>query len=136
MLREETIKLNIPLIFDEVYTGFRMAQGGAQEFYGIQADIVVYGKTLGGGMPVGVVCGKKELMHRFDKTHPLRVNYVIGTFSAAPITLVCVCVCARARVRVRACQCACARVCVRVGVVRGGQSWVSVTAVGRLRPGA
>jgi glutamate-1-semialdehyde 2,1-aminomutase len=87
VLREETTKLDIPLIFDEVYTGFRMAQGGAQEFYGIQADIVVYGKTLGGGMPVGVVCGKKELMHRFDKQHPLRVNYVIGTFSAAPITL-------------------------------------------------
>ena len=38
-------------------------------------------------MPVGVVCGKKELMHRFDPVHPLRVNYVIGTFAAAPITL-------------------------------------------------
>merc|ERR1712216_124125 len=86
-LREETAKLDIPLIFDEVYTGYRMAPRGAQEFYGIQSDMVVYGKTLGGGMPVGVVCGKKELMHRFDRSHPLRVNYVIGTFSAAPITL-------------------------------------------------
>lgn len=64
-----------------------MTQKGAQDFYGIQADMVVYGKTLGGGMPVGVVCGKKSLMHRFDSTRPLRVNYVIGTFSAAPITL-------------------------------------------------
>ena len=86
-IRRLTEELDIPLIFDEVYTGFRMAPGGAQEFYGIQADMVVYGKTLGGGLPVGVVCGKKELMHRFDKNHPLRVNYVIGTFSAAPIVL-------------------------------------------------
>jgi len=86
-LRAVTAELGIALIFDEVYTGFRMAPGGAQEFYGVQADMVVYGKTLGGGMPVGVVCGKEELMHRFDKVHPLRVNYVIGTFAAAPITL-------------------------------------------------
>lgn len=86
-LRQACIDYNIPLIFDEVYTGFRMAPGGAQEYYKVQADMVVYGKTLGGGMPVGVVCGKKELMHRFDSTRPLRVNYVIGTFSAAPITL-------------------------------------------------
>jgi glutamate-1-semialdehyde 2,1-aminomutase len=73
-----------------VYTGFRMAPGGAQEYYGVNADMVVYGKTLGGGMPVGVVCGKKELMRRFDPEHPLRVSYVIGAcclcfpFSAIP----------------------------------------------------
>ena len=48
-----------------------MARHGAQEYYDIQADMVVYGKTLGGGMPVGVVCGKKELMHRFDKVRAL-----------------------------------------------------------------
>jgi glutamate-1-semialdehyde 2,1-aminomutase len=86
-IRKVCTEYNIPLIFDEVYTGFRMRPGGAQEFYNIQADMVVYGKTLGGGMPVGVVCGKKSLMHRFDEKHPLRVNYVIGTFAAAPITL-------------------------------------------------
>ena len=44
-----------------------MALGGAQEYYGVKADMVVYGKTLGGGLPVGVVCGKKNLMERFDK---------------------------------------------------------------------
>jgi len=49
--------------------------------------MVAYGKTLGGGMPVGVVCGKKQLMQRFDPEHPLRVSYVIGTFAAAPSTL-------------------------------------------------
>jgi glutamate-1-semialdehyde 2,1-aminomutase len=86
-LRKVTKEYDIPMIFDEVYTGFRMRPRGAQEFYNIQADMVVYGKTLGGGMPVGVVCGKKSLMHRFDPKHPLRVNYVIGTFAAAPITL-------------------------------------------------
>lgn len=86
-IRALTKDLNIPLIFDEVYTGFRMRPGGGQEFYEIKADMVVYGKTLGGGMPVGVVCGKRELMHRFDPTKPLRVNYVVGTFSAAPLTI-------------------------------------------------
>mmetsp|Transcript_29245 Transcript_29245/g.78503 ORF Transcript_29245/g.78503 Transcript_29245/m.78503 type:complete len:419 (+) Transcript_29245:355-1611(+) len=92
-LRKVTAELDIPLVFDEVYTGFRMGQHGATEFYGmgpdsgLGPDMIVYGKTLGGGMPVGVVCGKKELMHRFDKKHPLRVNYIIGTFSAAPMTL-------------------------------------------------
>jgi len=89
-LRAVTAELGIALIFDEVYTGFRMAPGGAQAFYGVQADMVVYGKTLGGGMPVGVVCGRRELMRRFDPTRPLRVAYVIGTFSAAPLTLGCV----------------------------------------------
>ena len=52
-----------------------------------QADMVAYGKTLGGGMPVGVVCGKRSLMQRFDPEHPLRVAYVIGTFAAAPSVL-------------------------------------------------
>jgi len=87
VLRNATSELGVPLVFDEVYTGFRMAPGGAQEFYGVKADMVIYGKTLGGGLPVGVVCGKRHLMHRFDSTHPLRVNYIIGTFSAAPLTL-------------------------------------------------
>ena len=51
---------DIPLIFDEVYSGFRLAPGGAQEFFGVQADIVVYGKTVGGGMPIGVCAGRKS----------------------------------------------------------------------------
>ena len=86
-LRATCTECDVPLMFDEVYTGFRMAPGGAQEYYGVNADMVVYGKTLGGGMPVGVVCGKKELMRRFDPEHPLRVSYVIGTFSALPLTM-------------------------------------------------
>jgi len=86
-LRQTCTDHDVPLIFDEVYSGFRMAVGGGQEYYGVQADMVVYGKSLGGGMPVGVVCGKADLMRRFDPAHPLRVAYVIGTFSAHPLVM-------------------------------------------------
>jgi glutamate-1-semialdehyde 2,1-aminomutase len=86
-LREVCSACGIPLIFDEVYTGFRLAPGGAQEYFGVQADMVVYGKTVAGGMPIGVVCGKKALMRRFDTTHPMRIAYVIGTFSAHPVVM-------------------------------------------------
>ena len=74
----------MPLIFDEVYTGFRLAPGGAQEYFGVQADMVVYGKTVAGGLPIGVVCGRRDLMQRFDHERPMRLAYVVGTFSAHP----------------------------------------------------
>src|SRR5499427_7475177 len=77
----------VPLIFDEVYTGFRLAAGGAQEYFGVRADMVVYGKTVAGGMPIGVVCGTTALMRRFDPGHPMRVAYVVGTFSAHPAVM-------------------------------------------------
>jgi glutamate-1-semialdehyde 2,1-aminomutase len=86
-LREVCSANGIPLIFDEVFSGFRLAPGGAQEYFGVQADMVVYGKTVAGGMPNGVVCGKKELMRRFDSEHPMRIAYVIGTFSAHPLVM-------------------------------------------------
>ena len=86
-LREVCQACGIPLIFDEVYTGFRLAPGGAQAYFGVQADLVVYGKTVAGGMPIGVVCGKKELMRRFDPERPMRIAYVIGTFSAHPLVM-------------------------------------------------
>ena len=78
---------DIPLIFDEVYTGFRLAPGGAQEYFGVCADMVVYGKTVAGGMPIGVVCGQHGLMGRFDPANPMRIAYVIGTFSAHPLVM-------------------------------------------------
>ena len=65
----------VPLLFDEVYTGFRMAPGGAQEYYGVDADVVVYGKTLGGGLANGVVCGPSKLMKRFDETRPEAASF-------------------------------------------------------------
>jgi glutamate-1-semialdehyde 2,1-aminomutase len=86
-LRAVCDEADIPLIFDEVYTGFRLAPGGAQEYFGVSADMVVYGKTVAGGMPIGVVCGRKALMNRFDPERPLRVAYVIGTFSAHPVVM-------------------------------------------------
>jgi len=83
-LREVCTDCAIPLIFDEVFTGFRLAPGGAQEYFGVRADMVVYGKTVAGGMPIGLVCGKAALMRRFDREHPMRLAYVVGTFSAHP----------------------------------------------------
>lgn len=86
-LREVCTACGIRLIFDEVFSGFRLAPGGAQEYFGVQADMIVYGKSVAGGMPIGVVCGKTELMRRFDPEHPMRIAYVIGTFSAHPLVM-------------------------------------------------
>lgn len=65
-LRKLTSQKEIALIFDEVITGFRIGAGGAQEFYGIAADLVNYGKIVGGGMPIGIVAGKKKFMDSVD----------------------------------------------------------------------
>ncbi|MEV6028238.1 aminotransferase class III-fold pyridoxal phosphate-dependent enzyme [Streptomyces sp. NPDC052036] len=65
-LRELTARLGIPLVFDEVITGFRVHPGGAQAYFGVQADIVAYGKVVGGGLPVSVVAGKAEYLDRVD----------------------------------------------------------------------
>jgi len=78
---------DVPLVFDEVYTGFRLAPGGAQEYFGVQADMVVYGKTVAGGLPIGAVCGRARLMRRFDPERPMRVAFVVGTFSAHPVVM-------------------------------------------------
>jgi len=86
-LREVCTAHGVPLIFDEVYTGFRLAPRGAQAYFGIQADMVVYGKTLGGGLPIGVVCGRSTLMRRADPERPMRMAYVVGTFSAHPAVM-------------------------------------------------
>jgi glutamate-1-semialdehyde 2,1-aminomutase len=86
-LRVTCSQCDVPLIFDEVYTGFRLAPGGAQEYFGVRADMVVYGKTVAGGLPIGVVCGKKTLMRRFDPQYPMRIAYVVGTFSAHPAVM-------------------------------------------------
>src|SRR5664279_2966065 len=69
-LREVCSARGIVLIFDEVFVGFRLAPGGAQEYFGVKADMVTYGKTLGGGLPVGVVCGRHALMKRFREDRP------------------------------------------------------------------
>ncbi|MFV1985366.1 MAG: aminotransferase class III-fold pyridoxal phosphate-dependent enzyme [Thiohalomonadales bacterium] len=77
----------IVLILDEVFVGFRLAYGGAQEYFKIKADMVTYGKTLGGGFPVGVVCGKHQLMKRFKEKKPLNISFARGTFNSHPYVM-------------------------------------------------
>lgn len=86
-LRKVCDETGTVLIFDEVFMGFRLAPGGAQEYFGVQADIVTYGKTLGGGLPVGVVCGRADLMQRFREDRPGDVVLARGTFNAHPLVM-------------------------------------------------
>ena len=86
-LRTICSERGIVLIFDEVFVGFRLAPGGAQEYFGIKADIVTYGKTLGGGLPVGVVCGRADLMKRFRDDRPADICFARGTFNAHPYVM-------------------------------------------------
>jgi len=86
-IREICTRKNIVLIFDEVFTGFRLAYRGAQEYFDIQADIVTYGKTLGGGLPVGVVCGRHDLMKRFKENSPVNISFARGTFNSHPYVI-------------------------------------------------
>jgi glutamate-1-semialdehyde 2,1-aminomutase len=77
------------LIFDEVITGFRLAPGGAQQLFGVKADITVLGKILGGGFPIGAVAGPQEIMERMDALRYERPKFSFhgGTFCANPITM-------------------------------------------------
>jgi len=86
-LREVCTARGIALIFDEVFVGFRLAPGGAQEYFGVQADLVTYGKTLGGGLPVGVVCGRNEWMKRFREERPVDICFARGTFNSHPYVM-------------------------------------------------
>lgn len=72
------------LIFDEVITGFRLAPGGAQAYFGVQADLVTYGKIIGGGMPVGAYGGSRRLM---EQVAPLGPVYQAGTLSGNPVAM-------------------------------------------------
>ncbi len=86
-LRDVCTEKGIVLIFDEVFVGFRLARGGAQEYFGVKADMVTYGKTLGGGLPVGVVCGRADLMKRFRDDRPADICFARGTFNAHPYVM-------------------------------------------------
>ena len=72
------------LIFDEVITGFRLASGGAQEYFGVRADLVTFGKIIGGGMPVGAYCGSRALMEQVAPCGPV---YQAGTLSCNPVAM-------------------------------------------------
>ena len=75
---------NAVLIFDEVITGFRLALGGAVEYFGIEPDLITYGKIIGGGMPVGAYGGRKEIM---ECVSPLGKVYQAGTLSGNPVAM-------------------------------------------------
>ncbi|MGO9388410.1 MAG: glutamate-1-semialdehyde 2,1-aminomutase [Methanobacterium sp.] len=83
-LREVTAEHDIVLIFDEVITGFRVAEGGAQDYYNVIPDLVTLGKILGGGFPMGALVGKKELMEMLT---PLGQVYQAGTFNGNPVSI-------------------------------------------------
>jgi glutamate-1-semialdehyde 2,1-aminomutase len=83
-LRAVCTERGIVLIFDEVFVGFRLAPGGAQEYFGVRADMVTYGKTLGGGWPVGALCGRADLMKRFREDRPGDICFARGTFNSHP----------------------------------------------------
>ena len=86
-LRKVCRKRRIVLIFDEVFVGFRLAPGGAQEYFGVRADMVTYGKTLGGGLPIGVLCGRSDLMKRFKEERPADICFARGTFNSHPYVM-------------------------------------------------
>jgi glutamate-1-semialdehyde 2,1-aminomutase len=84
ILRDECTKHGALLIFDEVMTGFRVARGGAQEIYGIEPDLTVLGKVIGGGLPVGAFGGRAEIMNQLSPNGPV---YQAGTLSGNPLAM-------------------------------------------------
>ncbi len=86
-LRRVCDERGIVLIFDEVFVGFRLAPGGAQQYFGVAADMVTYGKTLGGGLPIGVLCGRARYMRRFREDRPADVCFARGTFNSHPYVM-------------------------------------------------
>jgi glutamate-1-semialdehyde 2,1-aminomutase len=86
-LRDVCTRAGIVLIVDEVFTGFRLAPRGACEYFGIAPDMVTYGKTLGGGLPVGVLCGRADLMQRYRDDRPADICFARGTFNSHPYVM-------------------------------------------------
>ena len=86
-LRALCTERSIVLIFDEVFVGFRLAPGGAQDYFGVRADLVTYGKTIGGGLPIGAVCGKRRYMKRFREDRPADICFARGTFNSHPYVM-------------------------------------------------
>ena len=95
-LREFTNQAGIPLIFDEMITGFRVHTGGAQAWFGVQADIATYGKVIGGGLPIGAITGKPEYIDTFDggmwdygndSYPPANKTVFAGPFFKHPLTM-------------------------------------------------
>jgi glutamate-1-semialdehyde aminotransferase len=95
-LRDVTERHGIALIFDEVILGFRIRAAGAQAWCGVKADLVTYGKTIGGGMPIGIVAGKSQYMNAIDgglwrygddSVPPDENTFIAGTFNHHPLAM-------------------------------------------------
>lgn len=89
-LREITTHYHIPLIFDEVVTGFRFAYSGAQEYYGVVPDLAAFGKIMGGGFPLAAICGRGEIMRLYDHALEGTEEFIpqVGTLSGNPVSAV------------------------------------------------
>ena len=70
-----------------MFVGFRLAKGGAQDYFGVRADLVTYGKTVAGGLPIGIVCGRKDLMRRYREDRPADICFARGTFNSHPYVM-------------------------------------------------
>ena len=91
-LRQVCTEVDVPLLFDEIITGFRMGLGGAQATFDVIPDLATYGKVLGGGLPIGAVAGRADIMDTFSKhvpgTYPLsKEAFATGTFNSNPLTM-------------------------------------------------
>lgn len=86
-LRQICDQRGIALILDEVFLGFRLAPGGAQEYFGVKADLVTYGKTVAGGLPIGLVAGRSRWMRRFNPDRPGDICFARGTFNSHPYVM-------------------------------------------------
>jgi glutamate-1-semialdehyde 2,1-aminomutase len=86
-LRKITAEQGVPLIFDEVVTGFRLAYGGAQEYYGVVPDLCTLGKVIGGGFPLAAIAGRAEIMAHFDRDKVGDEGFLmqVGTLSGNPV---------------------------------------------------
>lgn len=89
-LREVTAEHGIPLIFDEVVTGFRFAYGGAQEYYGVTPDLCTLGKIVGGGFALAAIAGRADIMKHFDRLAMTDEDFIfqVGTLSGNPVAAV------------------------------------------------
>jgi len=86
-LRKVCTARDIVMIIDDVFMGFRLGLGGAQEYFDVRADLVTYGKTIGGGLPIGVLAGKAELMKRHREDRPTDLCFARGTFNSHPYVM-------------------------------------------------
>lgn len=86
-LRQVCTEKGILLIMDEIFLGFRLAPRGAQQFFDVKADLITYGKTIAGGLPIGVVCGNADVMTRFHNDRPADICFARGTFKEHPYVM-------------------------------------------------